>query len=632
MLIRHLFQLLNEQPRLLETLTYEQISRFIRLTIALKNDIIAAQPSEHDPSSPPGRLPVYQCNFLSQICDIPQQYINTCWIAVSSIVWGHLEDESERYNDKDFEAWHVGDEFGLSGQTLWPPTHQCFQCPSTSLLREKDGLFSVTLFTLRNGARATYATYLTCSVQYHPNYYVQHGRRLYYEAVPSVLEVTKHVYVERELAALFLGQMLMSWTSATNAAHMYNTILASTEIPTNTLGQRSTSKLAQEHVWDAVIILSLLEYFGRSGRLLDVPHIYDQSHRFQEAMHFRNTLIAEGGQELDHHYCNRCMRVLMVNGVPCMSKIHALVVDGICIGRPCCAYQGEACKKPLPSNKHRFCIDHTPEALVCAVTSCRAGVETGFLTCHDRFHRQLETNRKERQKSMFYLSQVHHRHGISNPSDSIDPTDIADDVELADGPEEPQKSTTFAVDCPDKEEINPKLRAMFGRNRTHAEVVMHRPCGIMIRRKTCYKAETLSHITDSFHWLDNHGLLPDVSFYDNNCRLYRYLRAHDDPLLGKLALPVDVFHWKSKHKKSDIDCSYHCSPYSFPELRINEHGQWYFNSSIAEQNNIWLGGYHSMLREMGHVKYDYFLDEMILRWNRMTLAKLSSFSPSELPR
>ncbi|KAJ3926987.1 MAG: hypothetical protein NXY57DRAFT_1027134 [Lentinula lateritia] len=113
MLIRHLFQLLNEQPRLLETLTYEQISRFIRLTIALKNDIIAAQPSEHDPSSPPGRLPVYQCNFLSQICDIPQQYINTCWIAVSSIVWGHLEDESERYNDKDFEAWDVGDEFGL---------------------------------------------------------------------------------------------------------------------------------------------------------------------------------------------------------------------------------------------------------------------------------------------------------------------------------------------------------------------------------------------------------------------------------------------------------------------------------------------------------------------------------------
>jgi len=38
---------------------------------------------------------------------------------------------------------------------------------------------------------------------------------------------------------------------------------------------------------------------------------------------------------------------------------------------------------------------------------------------------------------------------------------------------------------------------------------------------------------------------------------------------------------------------------------------WFFNTSVAEQTNAWLGGYHSMCCEMLPAKFDFFLDEMI---------------------
>ena len=46
-------------------------------------------------------------------------------------------------------------------------------------------------------------------------------------------------------------------------------------------------------------------------------------------------------------------------------------------------------------------------------------------------------------------------------------------------------------------------------------------------------------------------------------------------------------------------------------------------TSILQQTNVWLGGYHSMCREMRVDKYNYFLDEMIMRKNRLMKAKLA---------
>lgn len=85
-------------------------------------------------------------------------------------------------------------------------------------------------------------------------------------------------------------------------------------------------------------------------------------------------------------------------------------------------------------------------------------------------------------------------------------------------------------------------------------------------------------------------------------------------------LPVDVFHFKSKHKDTDKWCQENCNPADFPELM--DGNKWRFNSSIAEQTNVWLGGYHAIVREMGVIKYNFFLDCMMVLHNRIVLRRL----------
>jgi hypothetical protein len=81
-----------------------------------------------------------------------------------------------------------------------------------------------------------------------------------------------------------------------------------------------------------------------------------------------------------------------------------------------------------------------------------------------------------------------------------------------------------------------------------------------------------------------------------------------------------------KHKETDIDCQLHCNPSNFPELRhFNEKtkkDEWYFNTSIAEQINVWVVGFHSMCREMRAIFYDFFLDQMVLIQNGITKKRL----------
>lgn len=110
--------------------------------------------------------------------------------------------------------------------------------------------------------------------------------------------------------------------------------------------------------------------------------------------------------------------------------------------------------------------------------------------------------------------------------------------------------------------------------------------------------------------------MPSYIFYDDNCKLREHLVASGDTdLLGKVGLVVDVFHFKSKHKTTDIKCQTYCNPANFPEL-VGPDESWVFNSSAAEQVNVWFGGFQAIVREMIPVKYNFYLDEMILLRNR----------------
>jgi len=118
--------------------------------------------------------------------------------------------------------------------------------------------------------------------------------------------------------------------------------------------------------------------------------------------------------------------------------------------------------------------------------------------------------------------------------------------------------------------------------------------------------------------------MPEIVIYDLGCQAYQHLKRQGDTLYQHVGFPVDVFHWKTKHKKTSDACAIDCNPTLFKELIGDDGKTWFFNSSIAEQTNVWLGGYHAILREMGQVKYNFFLDEMILRKNRITKETLQT--------
>ena len=73
---------------------------------------------------------------------------------------------------------------------------------------------------------------------------------------------------------------------------------------------------------------------------------------------------------------------------------------------------------------------------------------------------------------------------------------------------------------------------------------------------------------------------------------------------------------------------------AYPELAGENGKPWYFNSSIAEQTNVWFGGYHAICRDMLVDKYNFFLDEMIQRRNALVKAKLKKdgHAPSSWPQ
>lgn len=109
---------------------------------------------------------------------------------------------------------------------------------------------------------------------------------------------------------------------------------------------------------------------------------------------------------------------------------------------------------------------------------------------------------------------------------------------------------------------------------------------------------------------------PEHLIYDTNCDAKQQVMATGDTFFANIGMCVDVWHFLNKHKVTHDFCQRYCNPANYPEL-MDDSGSWFFNTSIAKQTNVWLGGYHSICREMLPVKYNFFLDEMIRLHNRI---------------
>ncbi|KAF8426822.1 hypothetical protein L210DRAFT_3420560 [Boletus edulis BED1] len=170
-----------------------------------------------------------------------------------------------------------------------------------------------------------------------------------------------------------------------------------------------------------------------------------------------------------------------------------------------------------------------------------------------------------------------------------------------------------------------KIKAVFRRHRTNNEQLVVRPCGIINGRSTMYHHEAISNVLVMIQQLYSlaRARKPQHLIYDSNCNALREVQCRHLSFFQDMGMCVDTFHHRTKHKVTDTLCQEKCNMRAYPEL-LDDDGKFYFNSSIAEQTNVWFGAFHNICQEMTPTKYDFFLDEMILRRNRVTLATLQA--------
>jgi hypothetical protein len=107
------------------------------------------------------------------------------------------------------------------------------------------------------------------------------------------------------------------------------------------------------------------------------------------------------------------------------------------------------------------------------------------MTCEEPDHAALERRHKQRGTAFFQLRGKLQRVGVALPVDSDAAQPTAEEVE------ETEIQEDGGASCPTKPETgNRKIRALFGRRRTHNEQIMVRPCGVIVARQTFFGSET----------------------------------------------------------------------------------------------------------------------------------------------
>jgi hypothetical protein len=165
-------------------------------------------------------------------------------------------------------------------------------------------------------------------------------------------------------------------------------------------------------------------------------------------------------------------------------------------------------------------------------------------------------------------------------------------------------NTTLTSNSP----LTPAVKGKNAWSWSHNEQLFVRCCGVIISQATFYGSEGLTGVVvgrlipskfTSFLTIFQTflkatfpplypGAIPSYIFYDNNCSLVKHLVTSGDHYFDHVGLPVDVWHFKCKHKDGDVFCQLHCNPARFREL-IGNDNTWIFNSSAAEQSNVWFG-------------------------------------------
>ncbi|KAF7316637.1 hypothetical protein HMN09_00396300 [Mycena chlorophos] len=669
---------------------HAELTTMTRLLSVLKNDILLPQPPNIDISGPPPLLGPNIVEFLVDCLGLPADTIRACWDGFKEEVWAAPMPTLSKEEKGLFaeHGWHRG----LTYLTLFPPTHQSSCIPSP------------------DGAVPAWSIHLycpSCNTNFHHNYAVNGGTRTYYPTLPTYVQVGEHQFIERKLVGLWISLHLTAWVSFTNCSRSYAMALAGDTSAIEKAGWQFGTELTTDHVSNAFIIATLLDYHERKGTVLDVPHTGDKRDRFVEAMRERNREVVECGQDEIKHTCDKCTRVWKEeDGTE--RDVQVIVGDGLAMGPPKCGH--DHCTNELSNNRDRFCSDHAADIFKCAIVGCEEPVVPDRKACSNPEHLKMEDMYYLRTSAAFTLTDRLSKHRVAHPTDAdpdaepdadaeaevdAQPDNGANDEEhlfevggddgdirlITTGPAgsvgvddpvvdaSPNPSSTspdsndaspdpnnasadqndvsspnnnpLTVDDPVEtdpavpceatkaEGGNRKFKAHFARLRSHNEFGISFTCGIWAQRRPCIRTKQYPMHCCVFRSLfPSRALASPTSLSTTptvtpSSRLKR-TRTPIGAGSRMSAYPWDVFHFLHKHGVGHTFCQEWCNPAKFPELMNEDRTKWWFNTSIAEQNNVWLGGYHSMCREMGAVKYNFFLNEMVRLHNKETLAKLEA--------
>ncbi|KAF8161529.1 hypothetical protein B0H34DRAFT_781972 [Crassisporium funariophilum] len=614
---------------ILRYLTLDGICPFACLASNLKREILQPQTiCESNPAIAPAILPEHVHTFLGKALGIPLEVMDECWDILGDHVW---EMPPMPLMVEDHRLFKVfGWPCGLTAVSIYPPDDCCsnVRCLNKTPLKKELYRKKAVVYTQSAGVQPAWNVSLycpKCNTSYHNNYAVNGGNRIYQAGVPEFIQVGKHQFVEAKLAYSWRANMLFGWFSASNASRVFKSTMTDGSFQPSDWGLSNT--LTTNQVWDAFVILA---------HHLTVLHTGDQSSRFKAAMEERNRWIILNGQpDAVCHACDLCMRIfVMPDGT--LRKCQAIVGGGLNMGRPRCG---------IPHCYHD----------VCAIVGCNQKVVETLIydpkggmaktkktkTCSLPLHQEMERKHHERSTGSFLYQQRLQHASVSQPVDSFSNTktvpeqDIQEDFEtymvgekdkvtlhVEKNPGSVGTDDSPLLPCPSKSESgNRTFKAHFGHQQTHNEQTLVRPCGVIFARATMFNAEAVSNflvmVKNAFSVPG--AQRPEHIFYDTNCLARQ--QAEKDPWFKGIGMCVDAWHFRNKHTVTHEYCQRNCNPAMYPEL-MDALMAWFFNTSIAEQTNAWLGGYHSMCREMLPAKYDFFLDEMIRLRNIEVLLRL----------
>ncbi|KAK7034782.1 hypothetical protein VNI00_012189 [Paramarasmius palmivorus] len=477
--------------------------------------------------------------------------------------------------------------------------------------------------TLQGGVATVFKAFFKKACLQGVHGFIREDEKAELSQIPEVIQVSEHEFIEQLCLQDWRYDMLLAQKSGGNCAKVYN---RASETWGLSSGWGYKGELRTERVYDGFKILSLLEFYIKhfEKQLLRPTHTGSQDQRFRDAMIEVNSHFQVHGQpEINHRFCDGCVRYWTMSTVKSRRCLSLSVMVSVTLG------SGAACGVPkceevLENRRDFFCQKHASLKKECRIVGCSNPVRPGYRTC--QIPRHVEAEEKVRRvdgQAAFVLKRRYETWTHSGESQEGGSEDqVGEEIDTA-SPEFRRAVGGVGVHGEaGVREDDPEgaIHGLFFRRMTHNEQAIIAPCGVFIARRTFNHHEAFSLVAQFFYETFVGRRVPNHFVYDTNCILSKYVRNESRPELKEFFKNVAQ---GNRHEY----CNLNCNPYAFPELMARDEDnklQWYFNTSIAEQKNAWIGGYMPMCREMSAVFYEFFLNIMIMLHNEDTVAKLEA--------